>query len=444
MKETLHIWRARNVRLAVPAAAVSITGDAMAMVALLLRVHDSGAGPYAVTALLVCFSLPVVVTMGLAGEVADRVDPRVVFGLGHGAQVAALVGLALTDGLVATYGLVLVLQTGFAFSNPLWSSVLSRAVGDDHVGRLVSVQQALAAVASPLGAGLGGLLVELHGDRVVFLVDAATTLTLLVAGVLVRSRSEPHLSSDVSVDSSPGSSVAPAGARWVRHAGALVPRAGLAVVRRNRVVWVLVLALLPFVVTLESMNAVEVFLARDALGASQAEFGFWQTMTGVGAFAGAVAAGWFGRDVVRLRAIVVCLAMMSLAQVGQGLAPGITWLYGWGAVLGLANAVSNACLFAVIVRGIPGRERGKAMAFINGSARTCTMLALVLGGLAASTLGPRLSYVVAGALGVLVAVWAGLALHRAGALTTSTPAPTSTDRAATTARVDETSAGVRS
>lgn len=411
------------MRLAVPAAAVSITGDAMAMVALLLRVHDSGAGPYAVTVLLICFSLPVVVTMGLAGEVADRVDPRVVFGLGHGAQVAALVGLALTDGLVATYGLVLVLQTGFAFSNPLWSSVLSRAVGDDHVGRLVSVQQALAAVASPLGAGLGGLLVELHGDRVVFLVDAATTLALLVAGVLVRSRPEP--------------SVAPAGARWARHAGALVPRAGLAVVRRNRVVWVLVLALLPFVVTLESMNAVEVFLARDALGASQAEFGFWQTMTGVGAFAGAVAAGWFGRDVLRLRAIVVCLAVMSLAQVGQGLAPGITWLYGWGAVLGLANAVSNACLFAVIVRGIPGRERGKAMAFINGSARTCTMLALVLGGLAASTLGPRLSYVVAGALGVLVAVWAGAALGRAGALAS---APPSTRRAAVTAPLDETSA----
>ena len=415
------------MRLAVPAACASITGDAMAMVALLLRVHDSGAGPYAVTMLLVCFSLPVVVTMGLAGEVADRVDPRVVFGLGHGAQVAALVGLALTDGLVATYGLVLVLQTGFAFSNPLWSSVLSRAVGDDHVGRLVSVQQALAAVASPVGAGLGGLLVELHGDRVVFLVDAATTLALLVAGVLVRSRPEP--------------SVAPAGARMARHVGALVPRAGLAVVRRNRVVWVLVLALLPFVVTLESMNAVEVFLARDALGASQAEFGFWQTMTGVGAFAGAVAAGWFGRDVLRLRAIVICLAVMSLAQVGQGLAPGITWLYGWVAVLGLANAVSNACLFAVIVRGIPGRERGKAMAFINGSARTCTMLALVLGGLAASTLGPRHSYVVAGAFGVLVAAWAGAALGRAGALTS---APSPTRRAAMTTPLDNTSAEVRS
>jgi hypothetical protein len=82
------------------------------------------------------------------------------------------------------------------------------------------------------------------------------------------------------------------------------------------------------------------------------------------------------------------------------------------------------------------------MAFINGSARTCTMLALALGGVAASTLGPRLSFVVAGGLGVLVAVWAGLALHRVGALTTSTPALISTTRAVMAAPPDETSAGV--
>lgn len=403
MKEVLHVWRVRDVRLAVPAAGLSIAGDAMAMVALLLRVHDSGAGPYAVTLLLVCFSLPVVVTMGLAGEVADRGDPRLVFGLGHGAQVTALVGLALVDGLAETFLLVLVLQTGFAFTNPLWSSVLSRAVGDDHVGRLVSIQQALAAVASPVGAGVGGVLVELHGDRVVFLVDAATTFALLTAGVLVHSRPAPHPSTPEQAGSG----------RWL----SLVPRAGLTVVRSHRVVWVLVLALLPFVVTLESMNAVEVFLARDAVGATQSEFGFWQTATGAGAFVGAVAAGWVCRDEARLRAIVTCLAVMSLAQVGQGLAPGVAWLYGWGATLGLANAVSNACLFAVIVRAVPGHDRGKAMAFINGMARTCTMGALALGGLAASTLGPRVSFVVAGVLGCLVAVWAGLALHRAGAFT---------------------------
>ena len=70
MKERLHIWTSRDVRLAVPAVALSVLGDAMAMVALTLRVHASGAGPYAVAGLLLCFALPVVLTMGLAGSVA--------------------------------------------------------------------------------------------------------------------------------------------------------------------------------------------------------------------------------------------------------------------------------------------------------------------------------------------------------------------------------------
>ena len=400
MKQLFRIFTVREVRLAVPAAALSITGDAMAMVALTLRVHDSGRGAYAVALLLVCFSLPVVVSMGIAGEAADRLPPRVVFGLGHGAQVVALLALASCGGLVATCLWVLLLQTGFAFSNPLWSSVLSRAVGDDHVGRLVSIQQALAAVASPVGAGLGGALVQLHGDRLVFLLDAITTGVLLIAGLLVRTSTPP----------------ATPGPGRGRRRLALVPRAGLSVVRADRVVWVLVLALLPFVVTLESMNAVEVFLARDSVGATQAQFGLWQSMTGVGAFVGAAAAGFLQRDAGRLRAIVLSLAAMSVAQVGSGLAPAVGWLYGWGLVLGLANAVSNAAIFAVLVRRIAGPDRGKALAVVNGLARSCTVLALALGGLAASVLGPRVSFVTAGTAGVLVAVWAAMCLHRIGAL----------------------------
>jgi predicted MFS family arabinose efflux permease len=402
VKGIVQIWRVRDVRLALPAATLSLVGDAMAMVALTLRVHDSGTGPYAVALLLVCFSLPVVLTMGLAGEVADRADPRLVVALGSILQVGACLALATWHSLPATYALVLVLQTGFAFISPLWSSVLTRAVGDAQVGALVSVQHALAAVAAPVGAGLGGALVQAHGDALVFLVDGATGVGLLMAGVFLRTGT-------VSADS-PASPSRATTARFL-------PRAGLGVVRGDVVVWVLVCAMLPFVVSLESMNAVEVFLARDALGASQAEFGYWQALTGLGAVVGAGVAGAFRADTTRLRAIVVALAAMSLAQVGSGLAPSLVWLYGFGVGLGLANAVSNAALFAVIMRRTAPGDRGKALAVVNGMARTCTMLALGLGGVAASTIGPRASFVVAGGCGVGVALWAGWSLHRVGALT---------------------------
>ena len=427
MKAIFQIWRVWDVRLALPAATLSLVGDAMAMVALTLRVHDSGAGPYAVALLLVCFSLPVVLTMGLAGEVADRADPRVVVGLGCALQVAACVALATWHSLPATYGLVLVLQTGFAFMSPVWSSVLTRAVGDAHVGPLVSVQHALAAVAAPVGAGLGGALVQAHGDAVVFLVDAATGFGLLVAGLLLRTRTAAREGpTGQPVGGSVGSPITEtleSPARGTRAPAGLLPRAGFGVVRGDVVVWVLVCAMLPFVVSLESMNAVEVFLARDELGASQAEFGYWQALTGLGAVVGAGVSGLFRVDSTRLRAIVVALAVMSLAQVGSGLAPSLGWLYGFGVGLGLANAVSNAALFAVFMRRTAPGDRGKALAVVNGMARTCTMLALGLGGVAASTIGPRASFVVAGCCGVGVALWAGWSLHRVGAFTRSLAAP---------------------
>ena len=80
MKRMFQEWREvaafRDARILLIAGALSLAGDAMAMVALVLRVHASGAGPYAVSGLLWCFALPVVVTMRLAGRASDRIDSR--------------------------------------------------------------------------------------------------------------------------------------------------------------------------------------------------------------------------------------------------------------------------------------------------------------------------------------------------------------------------------
>lgn len=399
MKDMLHVCRVREVRLALPALTLSMTGDAMAFVALTLRVHASRAGPYAVATLLLCFALPVVVTMGIAGALADRVDPRVLIPAASVVQVAACAGLALAQSLAATYALVVVLQVGFAVANPTWNSVLSWAVGDDRIGHLVSVQQALMAAASPIGAALGGLLVQQRGDAVVFVLDALSYVVIGVAGLGMRRAAPPP-------------SVSPPTTQTARNRSrtVLLPREGWAAVRANPLAWALLWALLPFVIALESMNAVEVFLVRDSLGGSAADFGYWQATTGAGALVGALAAGVLASDRQRVHAILIALTTIAAALLGIGLAPSLAWVFALGAVLGVANAVSNAGLFAVFVRGILADVRGRALALLNGLARATSLLALALGGLAGATLGPRLSFVVAGTCGLVVAAraWHGI------------------------------------
>lgn len=95
------------------------------------------------------------------------------------------------------------------------------------------------------------------------------------------------------------------------------------------------------------------------------------------------------------------------------MAPTLTWVFVLGAVLGLANAVSNAGLFAVFVRGIAAEARGRALALLGGLARATSLLALVLGGLAGATLGSRLSFVVSGGAGLVVAAWAWRGIRQA-------------------------------
>src|SRR5689334_16526166 len=128
MKQTLHavgsgrrsLWRHRDLRLVMPARALSYIGDALALFALVLRVHDQGHGTAGMAVLLAAFSLPPVLLMGVAGHVSDRFDSRRVLLASTTVELLACAGLALVGGLAATVALVVLLQLGQAVSNPTW------------------------------------------------------------------------------------------------------------------------------------------------------------------------------------------------------------------------------------------------------------------------------------------------------------------------------------
>lgn len=119
MKQTLHrstgpvglFTRHRDLRLVIPARTLSVLGDRITLVVLLLRVADTG-GPLHATALLVAFALPLVALAPLAGRIADEHDSRTVLVCAGAVQVAASAGLVLAPGFVAIVAAVLVLQAG--------------------------------------------------------------------------------------------------------------------------------------------------------------------------------------------------------------------------------------------------------------------------------------------------------------------------------------------
>jgi len=385
------LWRHRDLRLVVPARMLSFVGDTLAMIALTLRVHDQGGGTVGIALLMAAFALPSVLMMGVAGAVADRFDSRTVLLVSTAVQVLACTGLALVAGAGPTYLLVVVLQCGQAVAGPTWGALIPRIVGDDEVGRVLALQQSLIAVTAVAGAALAGLVVGAHGAAAALLLDAATFGGLLAAAALVRTRRGGR----------------PVGGPADRIAGRPPrPRTldGLRVLRRDRLVWLVFAWTVPFVIVLEAVNVVEVFLVRDDLGASATSYGVLQGFFGAGAVGGSWLAGRCGDDGERVRALLLGLGGTAVAIALAGVSPTVAFLAAVLVVLGVSNGAVNAVLGPLYVVRTAEAQRGRVLAAVTGVSRTGSVLALGLGGLAGGVLGARQTFVVSGGLALLVVV----------------------------------------
>ncbi|MGN6634060.1 MAG: MFS transporter [Oryzihumus sp.] len=386
------LWRHRDLRLVMPARALSYTGDALALFALVLRVHDQGHGTAGMAVLLAAFSLPPVLLMGVAGHVSDRFDSRRVLLASTTVELLACAGLALVGGLAATVALVVLLQLGQAVSNPTWGALMPRIVGDEDLGRVSALQQGLLAGTGVVGATAGGLLVGAFGVSAALWVDAGSFTGLLRVAALVRTR------------------------RGGRHAvaePALAARAerararaldGLRLMRRDRLLWVTFVWMMPFVVVLEGVNVAEVFLVRDDLHASATGFGVVQAVFGAGAVLGSWLAGRAATDAARVRVLLVGFAGTALGVGAAGLAPSLVGLGAVFAMVGVANAAANAASGPLYAVRPPERDRGKVLAAVSGVSRASSVVAMGLGALGGAVLGPRGTFVLGGVLAIAVTV----------------------------------------
>lgn len=383
-----------RARLLLAGLAVSVVGDGAAKIALLLRVHDAGAGSSGLAVLLVLFVLPVVLLVGVAGALADRMDPRPVVVAAGALQLLASVALVWRTDLVSTGVSVIVLQTGFALGNSAWVVALPRVVGEEHVGALVSLHHALLALAAPLGAALGGVLAQHAGDRAPFVLNALTFVPLVLVGTMLPVRDDGTV---------------PTAPRGLLRT--LVPVEGVRALGEHPLLARIVWAVLPFIIALESVNAIEVFLVKDVLGGSSSQFGAAEAAAGVAAVVGALAAALLRTTRTRAMAILAVLGLISLCQVGQGLAPSLLVYVPLAASVGLLLGMVNALVLTLMVTATDIRARGSIVAFVGGTSRSCGIIALGVGGLLGSVLDPRTAYVLVGLVGLSIAAGAVLAVR---------------------------------
>jgi len=365
----------REVHLVAGARAVSVCGDVLAATALALALQAAGAGGLVVSGLLLASTAPLVLFAPLAGRIADRVDSRrLLVGVGL-AQAAICAALAFVGDPAALMVLVVLLATGLAITQPTLSALLPEIAGRANLARASAINQTVGAVGMLVAPALAGLLVGKFGVRVPLLLDAASYLALVAAGLLLRTRRGGRTRPGHA-----GAAGAPAvGPTWRLSADPLL-RATIA-------------SLVAVILAVSAINVVAVFFIRDTLGASPTVYG----LVSAAWMAGILAGGWLaGAAAGRARddgALVTGLlaqlggtaAVIALAALAD--APG--WLIPLWLVGGVLNGGTTILIVLVLTSRVPAAQRGRAFAALGAAVQGASMAGYLAGGVLLAHVQPR-------------------------------------------------------
>lgn len=193
----------RDLTVLAAGLAVSTTGDAAALVALLLRLQPHGSGW--VAALLAAELLPYILLAPVTGRVVDRFVTRAVLLVALAGQAVVCVPLAFAADRRAIVALFAAVTALSAFVRPATSALVPVITGDGPA------QRGYARLATGTGLGwiagpaVGGLLSGGFGPTTAVLADAATFAVLTLACATIRARRRP---APVSPAPAPGTATA--------------------------------------------------------------------------------------------------------------------------------------------------------------------------------------------------------------------------------------------
>lgn len=377
-----ELLRHRDFRRLLIGQTVSVLGDWMATVALMVLILDLTGSATAVGGVLVLRLLPAAVGAPLAARAAQRWERRRTMLTTDAARAGMVLMLPWVTHVWWVYLWASLVEVASIVFLPARDSAVPELVGEGDLATANALMLGTGYGTIPLGAGLFGLIALMsdvlgwHGRpeyAVVFAVDAATYLASYAAvhGI-------PTLGTDQATPA------AGAGERRGFRDALRVP---------------LVRAMLPAAATVTigigALFSTGVSFVEKVLGASPAEFGVLIALFGMGAGLGLAAHRWGGSDSlnqVRFGLVLVGGLMVVISLVAQ------LWI-AFIAAIGFGAAVSATLVAAigVVQKRTAGRQRDLAFTAFHVVLRTGLALSAVAAG-AAVDLVSGVGWPVVGAL----------------------------------------------
>src|SRR5262245_31714927 len=393
------------------AALVSNVGTWMHQAAGAWLMTTLASSPLLVALMQTAASLPFFLLAFPAGALADVADRRRLLLVSQTWMLAAAASLGILTlaGEVTPdvlLGLTFALGLGSAMTAPAWQAITPELVSRDDLPEAVALGGVAFNLARAAGPALGGLTTASVGPGVVFLLNAASFLAVLV--VLARWRRAPLQPFEIPENML---GAMRAGARYVRHSLPLrtVLTRSVSFVIFASAVW----SLLPLV-------------ARQLLGLDAVGYGVLLGCLGLGAVAGATVLPALRRQIqtdwlMTWATVLFALASATLAVAREPVVVGAVLVGGGAAWMATMSTINTAAQTAVSA-WVRARALAVSLLVIQGS---MALGALLWGTIAIHTGIPSALLIAASGLlvGLIVASRFQLAAGEALDLTPAAPVP---------------------
>jgi MFS family permease len=194
----------RDFRLLWIGLAVSAAGTQVQRVAVAWQIYELTHSPVALGLVALFRALPILCFGVLSGVIADATDRRRLMVVTQSTMAVSSAGLALLSfthhaSATAVYALVFLHGCGQAFDSPARQSIVPALVPRETLSNALSLNATTLKLASVIGPGLGGLILDAGGLSVAYVLDALSFLAVIGALLVMRHRHAPPKESRVSV-----------------------------------------------------------------------------------------------------------------------------------------------------------------------------------------------------------------------------------------------------
>jgi MFS family permease len=373
----------RDLRILTFATLASALGSFAGVIALWVGVHERTGSGFAVAALFIALWGPVALGGGIAGRMADRYENRRIVIVGSLLQAAAALALVFTTVLPVLLVLVAVLGAATAVVQPAEFALIPHAVGEDRVQRANGRLEAVRALGMTAGPLVGGALAAAGSAQLALALNAATFTAVAIGAMFLHARRHP---------------TAAATARPVT--GSEQRAAVRALLGADRTLAIVLAGAIASLVFASISMTVEVFFAKDVLGAGDVGFAALIAAWTAGMVLGSAGVGGRVPPAALAAGALVAVAIQGAGLAAAGAAGTLALALVGYALGGTAHGAKNTLVRTLLHERVPEDRRGRAFASYNAARNAVELGALGAGGVVLGLLGARGALLLAG-LGAL-------------------------------------------